>query len=121
IGRLWLFFDQSMKMFDGRGGVWATICENPDAEKPQWSEPKRIWHGVTLNKPTVLSNSEWMLPISLDERGGLHDFKGCFKELDSLRGANVFVSNNQGDTWTRRGMANFPEPDWHEHMIVERE
>ncbi|MBV09853.1 sialidase family protein [Rubinisphaera sp.] len=121
LGRLWLFFDQSMKMFDGRGGVWATICENPDAEKPQWSEPKRIWHGVTLNKPTVLSNSEWMLPISLDERGGLHDFKGCFKELDSLRGANVFVSNNQGDTWTRRGMANFPEPDWHEHMIVERE
>ncbi|QDV22735.1 sialidase family protein [Aureliella helgolandensis] len=121
LGRLWLFFDQSMQMFDGRGGVWATVCDNPDADAPHWSEPLRIWHGVTLNKPTVLSNGEWMLPISLDERGGLHEFSGCFQELDTLRGANVFVSQDQGQTWTRRGMANFPKPDWHEHMIVERQ
>jgi hypothetical protein len=51
-GRLWLFFDQSIDMFDGRAGLWATICENPDAESPVWSTPRRIWHGVTLNKPT---------------------------------------------------------------------
>lgn len=119
-GRLWLFFDQSMLMFDGRGGVWATVCDDPDAADPKWSEPRRIGHGVSLNKPTVLSNGEWMLPLSLDERGGLHDFKGCFAELDPLRGANVFVSNDLGATWNRRGMANFPQPDWHEHMIVER-
>jgi len=25
LGRLWLFFDQSMEMFDGRGGVWASV------------------------------------------------------------------------------------------------
>ncbi len=121
LGRLWLFFDQSMQMFDGRGGVWATVCANPDADTPEWSKPTRIWHGVTLNKPTVLSNGEWMLPISLDERGGLHEFKGCFRDLDPLRGANVFVSKDQGTSWTRRGMANFPNPDWHEHMIVERQ
>jgi len=119
-GRLWLFFDQSMKMFDGRGGVWATVCDDPDAEQPTWSKPTRIWHGVTLNKPTVLASGAWMLPISLDERGGLHDFKGCFRNLDPLRGANVFVSKDQGKSWQRRGMANFPNPDWHEHMIVER-
>lgn len=120
LGRLWLFFDQSMQMFDGRGGVWATVCENPDVNTPIWSTPTRIWHGVTLNKPTVLANGEWMLPISLDERGGLHGFKGCFGDLDPMRGANVFVSKDQGKTWIRRGMANFPNPDWHEHMIVER-
>ncbi len=119
-GRLWLFFDQSMKMFDGRAGVWATVCNNPDARKPAWSKPRRIWHGVTLNKPTVLSNGDWMLPVSLDQRGGLHDFKGCFRNLDPLRGANVFVSQDQGKTWKRRGMVQFPAPDWHEHMIVER-
>ncbi len=33
LGRLWLIFDQSMDMFDGRAGVWAAICENPDAER----------------------------------------------------------------------------------------
>lgn len=120
LGRLWLFFDQSMDMFDGRAGVWATVCENPDSEKPAWSEPKRIWHGVMLNKPTVLSSGEWMLPISLDQRSGFRQFKGCFEELDPLRGANVFVSSDQGETWERRGAVQFPDPDWHEHMVVEK-
>ena len=120
LGRLWLIFDQSMDMFDGRAGVWMAMCENPDAEKPTWSEPRRIWHGVTLNKPTVLANGEWMLPISLDQREGFNAFKGQFKELDPLRGANVFVSTDKGATWQRRGAATFPKPDWHEHMIVER-
>lgn len=119
-GRLWLIFDQSMHMFDGRAGVWSTVCSNPDADVPVWSEPRRIWHGVTLNKPTVLSNGEWMLPISLDQREGFGPFKGCFKELDPVRGANVFVSTDKGATWNRRGAARFPNPDWHEHMIVER-
>lgn len=120
LGRLWLIFDQSMDMFDGRAGVWMAMSENPDAEKPTWSAPRRIWHGVTLNKPTVLANGEWMLPISLDQREGFGPFKGQFKELDPLRGANVFVSADKGATWTRRGAATFPNPDWHEHMIVER-
>ncbi|MEZ6124647.1 MAG: sialidase family protein [Planctomycetaceae bacterium] len=120
LGRLWLFFDQSMQMFDGRGGVWAVVCSNPDSEIPVWSAPRRIWHGVMLNKPTVLKNGEWMLPISLDQRGGLHEFKGCFRELDELRGANVFVSSDQGATFGRRGVVKFPKPDWHEHMIVQR-
>ncbi|MCA9177500.1 MAG: exo-alpha-sialidase, partial [Planctomycetales bacterium] len=119
-GRLWLFFDQSMDMFDGRAGVWATVCDNPDGDEPAWSSPQRIWHGVTLNKPTVLSSGEWMLPISLDQRGGFGPFRGCFAELDPLRGANVFVSRDQGKSWQRRGAAVFPQPDWHEHMIVER-
>jgi hypothetical protein len=120
LGRLWLIFDQSMDMFDGRAGVWMARCDNPDAEKPTWSTPRRIWHGVTLNKPTVLANGEWMLPISLDQREGFGPFKGQFKELDPLRGANVFVSTDQGATWQRRGAVTFPNPDWHEHMIVER-
>ncbi|MCG8601500.1 MAG: exo-alpha-sialidase [Verrucomicrobiales bacterium] len=119
-GRLWLFFDQSMDMFDGRGGVWATRCDNPDADEPTWTKPERIWHGVMLNKPTVLSTGEWMLPISLDQRPGFRKFKGCFAELDPLRGANVFVSTDEGESWERRGVVPFPDPDWHEHMVVER-
>ena len=128
LGRLWLFFDQSMEMFDGRGGVWASVCDDPDAAAPVWSAPRRIWHGVMLNKPTVLSSGEWMLPLSLDQRtgeGGHWDpnfgpFKGLFPELDPFRGANVFVSTDKGATWQRRAAVKFPNPDWHEHMIVER-
>lgn len=120
LGRLWLIFDQSLDMFDGRAGVWMAMCENPDDAEPRWSPPRRVWHGVTLNKPTVLSTGEWLLPISLDQRDGFRQFKGCFRELDPLRGANVFVSTDQGATWERRGAARFPNPDWHEHMLVER-
>ena len=97
------------------------VCENPDADSPVWSKPRRIWHGVTLNKPTVLSTGEWMLPISLDQRPGFRKFRGCFRELDPLRGANVFVSADEGATWERRGVRTFPNPDWHEHMIVEKQ
>lgn len=120
-GKLWLFFDQSMEMFDGRAGVWATTCENPDADEPQWSAPRRIWHGVMLNKPSVLSTGEWLLTISLDQRAGFGPFKGLFSELDPLRGANVLISTDQGKTWERRGAARFPNPDWHEHMVIERQ
>lgn len=120
LGRLWLIFDQSMDMFDGRAGVWTSICENPDDQQPIWSTPIRIGHGVTLNKPTVLANGDWLLPISLDQRGGFGPFQGCFEELDPMRGANVIRSRDQGKSWERLGAARFPKPDWHEHMIVER-
>jgi len=119
-GRLWLFFDQSIDMFDGRAGVWATICENPDEDKPVWSAPRRLWHGVMLNKPTVLASGEWLLPLSLDQRGGFGPFKGLFTELDPLRGANVWASTDNGKTFERRGAAMLPNPDWHEHMLIER-
>lgn len=119
-GKLWLFFDQSMDMYDGRAGVWATTCDDPDAESPAWSPPRRLWHGVMLNKPTVLSSGEWLTPMSLDQREGFGPFRGLFRELDPLRGANVLASTDGGRTWERRGAARFPNPDWHEHMVVER-
>lgn len=128
-GRLWLFFDQSLAFFDGRGGVWSTVCENPDSDDPQWSPPKRIWHGATLNKPTVLSNGDWLLPISLWDKTKIRGTNlltnqpfpnDLFPELDSLRGAHVFVSSDEGVSWTLRGTVRFPFADYDEHMIVER-
>ena len=119
LGRLWIFFNQSMAQFDGRSGVWAAMCENPDATKPVWSAPKRIWHGFTLNKPIVLSNGDWLLPISLN-RAGFGPFKGAFADLDPFRGANAFLSKDHGATWQRQGHVQFPDPDWDEHSFVER-
>jgi predicted neuraminidase len=120
-GRLWLFYDQSMGYFDGRAGVWAVTCDNPDAAEPVWSAPRRIWHGATLNKPTVLAGGEWLLPVSLWQRDkirppGIHD---GFPELDAFRMANVFVSTDRGRTWERRGGVTFPRPNFDEHSIVE--
>ena len=122
LGRLWFFFDQTMNHFDGRGGLWAAVCENPDAEKPVWSAPRRLWHGSALSKPIVLSTGEWMLPVQLLQNNGIGPFAqaNLFPELDPYRGANVFVSANQGATWERRGHVVLPNPNWHEHMVVER-
>lgn len=118
-GLLWFFFDQTMNHYDGRQGVWVAICANPDADKPTWSIPKRIWHGAVLNKPTVLANGEWLLPVEFPIFNGFGPMRFANTELEPLRGAHAFASADQGQTWTRRGYLRFPNPDWDEHMFVE--
>lgn len=105
-----------------RWGLWAAVCANPDSEHPVWSAPRRLWHGSALNKPTVLANGEWMLPVQLLQYSGRGPFAtaNLFPELDPYRGVNVFVSADQGATWQRRGHVVMPNPDWHEPMIVQR-
>jgi hypothetical protein len=122
LGRLWLFFDQSLGYFDGRAGDWYTRCDNPDAAEPRWSAPVRFADGCTLNKPTVLENGEWLLPVALWTRDRIRPelLAGAYRELDTIRMANVLVSTDRGATWTRRGGVAFPQTDFDEHMIVER-
>ena len=124
LGRLWCFFDQSLGYFDGRSGDWFIRCDDPDAAEPVWTKPVRFADGCTLNKPTVLSNGDWLLPVALwtrDRMGGPGVDKDAHKDLDVIRMANVFVSTDQGKTWTRRGGVAFPRTDFDEHMIVERQ
>ncbi len=123
LGRLWLFFDQSVGYFDGRAGDWFIRCDEPDAEVPIWTAPVRIADGCTLNKPTVLANGDWLLPVALwtrDRIGGPGTDQAAYQDLDGIRMANVFASTDQGKTWTRRGGVPFPGTDFDEHMIVER-
>lgn len=121
LGRLWCFFDQSLGYFDGRAGDWFIRCDNPDADEPVWTKPVRLADGCTLNKPTVLKNGDWLLPVALwtRDRIGPALLKDAHKDLDAIRMANVFVSTDQGQTWTRRGGVAFPETDFDEHMLVE--
>lgn len=65
LGRLWLFFQQSLGMFDGRSSNWAVCCDDPDGAAPRWSAPRYISFGASLNKPIVRANGEWILPVSL--------------------------------------------------------
>ncbi|MDQ8006061.1 MAG: sialidase family protein [Pedobacter sp.] len=121
LNRLWLFFDQALTYFDGRAGNWYTICENPDADNPTWSAPQRIWHGATLNKPAILKDGTWALPVSLWDRKKIKSdlFKTSYQELDSLRGAHLFTSVDSGKTWIRQGKVTFPSPQFDEHHITE--
>lgn len=121
LGRVWLFFDQSLGGFDGRAGDWYIRCDNPDDAAPVWSKPVRIADGCTLAKPTVLRNGDWLLPASLWTRDKINPvrFREAHRDLDPVRMANVFVSSDQGATWMRRGGVAFPESSFDEHMIVE--
>lgn len=121
-GRLWCFFDQSLGYFDGRAGDWYIRCDNPDADEPKWTAPVRFADGCTLNKPTVLKNGDWLLPVALwtRDRMGPAILRDAHHDLDTIRRANVFVSSDEGATWSLRGGVAFPETDFDEHMIVEK-
>ncbi len=102
-GRLWLFFDQQFGNPDGKITNWFIRCDNPDADEPEWSEPVMFAEGCTLNKPTVLKNGDWLLPVSDWHK----------------KTARVFASTDEGATWTERGQLKFPEWEFDEHMMVE--
>ena len=119
-GRLWLFFHQSVGMFDGSCSNWFVRCDDPDAETPVWTEPVYIGFGASLNKPIVRQNGEWILPVSLWERWHIDKpFADCYHELDAVRGANVFVSDDEGRHWRYRGGIIFKESCFNEHTVVE--
>ena len=120
-GRLWLFFHQSVGMFDGSCSNWYVRCDDPDAEKLVWTEPVYIGFGASINKPIVRKNGEWILPVSLWERWHIDKpFADCYRELDSVRGANVFVSDGEGGHWRYRGGNIFKDSCFNEHSVVEK-
>lgn len=107
-GRMWVFWGQSFGQQDGRYGIWAVVTDDPDAEHPRWSEPRRLGDGIMLNKPTVLSNGDWLFTSSV------------WKADDSIK---VYASTDRGKTFHLRGTANIPDPETRgpdEPMIVER-
>jgi hypothetical protein len=131
--RMWFFWAQSAGLQDGRMGVWAMVTEEQGVENPQWSAPRRIANGVMLNKPTVLSNGDWLLAIGLwRDNTGLpnidldrYDISPYTKEmlehdLGDERGSNVYRSTDQGETFERIGQVRVPGTRVDEHMIVER-
>jgi hypothetical protein len=108
-GRLFFFWAQMDRgRRDTQLGVWCVETATPEAERPAWSQPRRIGDGVMMCKPTVLSSGEWALPIS---RWREHD-----------KSAQIVVSADAGRTWSVRGACQVPKDvrQFDEHMIVER-
>ena len=128
-GRLWLFYDLSMTYYDGRAVTWAVVCDNPDAAHPRWSKPQFIGIGVSLNKPTVLSNGDWVLPSALWQRHVINVlldkgrkeniYHDSYHEYDPMRGANLYISSDKGATWQWHKGVVIPNTNHEENMIVE--
>ena len=121
-GRLWLFWAQSFRLFDGRCGVWAVTCKDSHREQPTWSGPRRICNGIMMNKPTVLSTGEWLLPDAVWKREWTEEMlkDGWVTAPEEEKKSNVICSTDRGETFTRIGGADVPERTPDEHMIVER-
>jgi predicted neuraminidase len=114
-GRLWHFWAQSYGFYDGRAGVWAAHCDDPDAQHLYWSVPMRLCNGVMMNKPIVLSSGEWCLPAAV--WGAVEPLRA---ELAAERFSNLVISTDAGEHWALRGCADVPNRTFDEHMLVER-
>jgi hypothetical protein len=104
-GRLWLFWSQkdnaSMHNF-------AIMTEDASVADPLWSQPRHLSVGVMLNKPTVLSSGEWLMPTCI---------------WRDQRSSRILRSADQGATFVEFGSATIPkyeDRNGDENMIVER-
>jgi len=119
LGRLWWIWSQGeQESFDAIGGVWFVRCDAPDAEELIWTAPRRFANGVMMNKPTVLKNGDWLFPCAIWTDNcyqGMPQVKG----LESERKSNVYISRDNGGTFTLYGQADVPRRSFDEHMVIE--
>lgn len=130
-GGLWVFYMQSLGYFDGRAGVWASRCADPDAANPSWTPPRRLADGCPMTKPIVLSDGRWMTVFTLwgREKIAIESNKhyvcgynsSLYRELDGERLSYAYVSDDRGETWRRLGGCAPPvaERDFDEASLVE--
>jgi predicted neuraminidase len=115
-GRLWLFYNQA-NLQEREYAVWAMTADDANAASPRWSAPRKIDLGVPfafrLNKPTVLSGGDWLLPVTWARSAP----QGWFAGAEQLQG--VAVSTDAGITWSFHGSVAAPSGAL-ENMIVER-
>jgi len=128
-GRLWWFWSQSYGFFDGRAGVWVSVNDDPVKRPEAWSAPRRIADGVMMNKPTVLSTGAWAFPAAVwrltpwhgDPRKIEDDVPHpLLPETAAVRGANLAVTRDGGESFELLRGPDMPERSFDEHMAVER-
>ena len=113
-GRLWLFWAQSYEWYDGRMGVWCAVCDDPAAEEPRFSEPRRIANGIMMNKPTVTRDGTWLLPCAI-----WHFRTSAYNDLPAERYSNVYASYDSGKSFSLIGHADYDHRYIDEHMLYE--
>ena len=114
LGRLWLFYAQSYTWFDGRVGVWAAVCTEPDADTLRFAEPRRIANGIMMNKPIVTDRGSWLLCCAVWE-----GFSSEYNHLPAERFSNVYCSADKGETFALIGHADYADRWIDEPMMVQ--
>ncbi|MBT4816526.1 MAG: exo-alpha-sialidase [Lentisphaerae bacterium] len=115
-GRLWFLFNRSVKD-STRHGVYARVCDAPDAALPAFGAEFRVGFdgpfSFRMNKPIALSTGEWIMPVThaLEPVAGWAGF-------DPKQVQAVGISADEGKIWTLHGAVKLPGASL-ENMIVE--
>ena len=109
--RLWFFY--AVMPNHRQMGV---CCNAPDADMLDWGAEQVIGHDVMLNKPIVLKDGRWLLPIAIWRDG----VKVKFETAHTPKLSYVYESRDNGQTFTRLGGADVPNRSYDEHMLLER-
>jgi AraC-like DNA-binding protein/predicted neuraminidase len=113
LGRLWFIWS-----FAPENGVYAAICDDPDAEDLVWNDVIKIGNDVMMNKPIVLSTGEWLFPITVWSTL-LDEMNPIYATTDNDRRAFVYKSIDNGATFTKLGGVAVPNRSCDEHMVIE--
>ncbi|MDR1061608.1 MAG: glycoside hydrolase [Clostridiales bacterium] len=113
LGRLWFIWN-TMPI----NAVWASICNDLDADSLVWSEPFVIGNDVMINKPTALSNGEWLFPVSAWALNLLKHVPNLATP-HAERKPYVYKTADTGKTFTCLGGAKVAYRSYDEHQILE--
>lgn len=105
-GKLWLFWAQRPN--SRPADCMAISTTDSGNRNAVWSEPRRVFEGIMMNKPTVTADGRWLFPSAV------------WHTNDSSR---VIVSADHGKTFEKIGAASIPaskDRNCDEHMLVER-
>lgn len=116
LGRLWFIWN----VMPGEE-VFASICEDPDADELVWGEEFCIGRGIMMNNPAVLSTGEWLFPIAVWRTDIYFEMREKGLDPDEVAGAYVYKTCDQGKSFTRLGFVDMPDRSFDEHMVYELE
>ena len=100
--------------------VFASICEDPDAETLVWGEEFLIGRGIMMNKPLV-REGEWLFPIAIWRKDIYFEMRERGLVPEDEAGAYVYRTTDCGKTFTRLGGADVAGRTFDEHMVYEME
>jgi predicted neuraminidase len=119
-GRLWYIFNRGNKD-TAKHDVWARICEDPDASSPVWGAEFRVGYDVPfafrMNKVTVLSTGEWLMPVTHSE-SPIYAWCTGYNDQQAPTLHGVGISTDEGRTWKLHGAVK-SKPWALENMITE--
>lgn len=108
-GRLWFFW-----AVQPEHAVWAACCDEPDAGILVWNKPRRIGYDVMCNKPTIGKEGEWLFPMTVWQVSVLG------LSSPHVPGEYLFVSTDDGESFSVRGVTRLPDAAFDEPMLVMR-